>query len=116
MSHTRTGPALKRQLRQAGVPVSRVIRKRSGVYIADIRTEKPPRWDGQIRREDHVPGAEAIIPLLRRAIPGLRVITTHESITSWRENPQDHVRFETSIIFTLADDSSDTPHSTRPAG
>lgn len=99
--HPRDGKAMLRLLNREGIPVADVVRRRDGVFIADFRTEKPSSWDGHMRYSDHVPDARHFIRLMQRVLPEIEVVNTHESITTWRDDPTNQVRYETTVLFRL---------------
>jgi len=84
-----------------GLPVTTVKRKRGGLFVADFRTQKGQDWDGHIRPQDHVPDAVQLTDALRRALPSVQIIKTHEAVTDWRDDPAEHIRYETTLLFRI---------------
>ena len=95
-----TGPQMRKLLVNLGIPVQRVTRQRkTGEYIADFYI--PLDSDEPIGREHAVLPTQTYVSMLKEKLPTAEVTNTGEWETTWRENPDDVIRYEAFVAFTI---------------
>jgi hypothetical protein len=90
-----TGRAMQRYLETLGVPVQKLVRKReTGDYVAEFFV---PEMDSPVE------SSRVWAKRIRAALPHATIITTHDTIASWR--PDMPVIYAT-VIFQFQDEEA----------
>jgi len=96
-----TGPGMKSYLAGLGVPVQQCVRERhTGHYHTQFFV--PLGGDGAISHKHAVRPASEYADLIREKLrQPVQIIDSAETVTSWRDDPADHVRYFAEVTFAL---------------